>query len=117
MRFVKKVIPFSKYVLTTCMTPDENCIMPTSGDNSISLAASSRQSGGTRVSESTFNNHDALAMRQIRARLMVLTDKDVVAQTDVAISPSSTICLKNFLEASVIGLSLIRLSPVFGTLD
>lgn len=46
-------MPFSKKLFATCMTPEEYCRIPTSGDRSISLAASSRQSTGTRVSEST----------------------------------------------------------------
>lgn len=37
----------------TFITPDENWMIATSGECSISLTASSRQSVGTRVSEST----------------------------------------------------------------
>ena len=44
--------PFSKKLSVTCMTPEEYCKIPTSGDCSISVAASSKQSCGTRVSES-----------------------------------------------------------------
>ena len=50
---MKKVMPFSKYVFDICMTAEENCRIPTSGDWCISEAASRRQSVGTRVSLST----------------------------------------------------------------
>lgn len=40
------------YESVTFITPDANCMMPTSGEASISLTASRKQSVGTRVSES-----------------------------------------------------------------
>lgn len=46
-------IPLSKKSSETWRTPAIYCRMATSGDSSISLTASSKQSVGIRVSEST----------------------------------------------------------------
>jgi hypothetical protein len=47
------VIPFMKKSSATTITPELYCSIPTSGYCSISLTASSKQSSGTMVSEST----------------------------------------------------------------
>lgn len=72
-------------------------MMPTSGDCSISDTASSRQSEGTRVSESTeiglaSNQH----MRIFPARGS-LTEQNIIANSNVAVSPRATIFFESLL--------------------
>jgi len=44
-------------------------------------------------------------------------EKDVVANTDVTISPGTTVLLEDFTEAALVSLSLVGLSPVVTTRD